>query len=91
MELYRRGELSERSLRLALGLSRLQVDALLKLHGIYLSMRRTTCPPNQNLLPIYAMLVVADTSPLNYLIQLGCIDVLPRAVSADRCAQGSHC
>ena len=24
------------------------------------------------------MLVVADTSPLNYLIQLGCIDVLPR-------------
>ena len=38
VELYRRGELTERSLRLALGLSRLEVDALLKRHGIYLSM-----------------------------------------------------
>ena len=80
VELYRQGQLSHGKLAESLGLSRYETDAVLKRHNVTEDLvdsrgtRRAGQRPAQVARP---MIVVSDTTPLNYLILIGQQDVLP--------------
>ena len=55
-----------------LGLARIELDGFLKAHGIYQEYTVEDFEQEQQ------ALIIADTGPVNYLIQIGHIELLPR-------------
>ena len=78
--LYRRGMLSHHKLATALGLGRLELEHVLKEHHVTEDLITVEEYDEQMRVGSKAdgrMIIVTDTSPLNYLILIGIDDVLP--------------
>lgn len=81
LEELKAGRITEPELGRMLGLARLQIDGFLKTHGVYEDYTLEDLSRNGKLLKNWGSnpvrLVIADTGPVNYLILIGHIELLP--------------
>ncbi len=84
VELYRLDKLTHYELSTALGISRLETETVFKKHGV------TEDLPTEQEIQAAArsprkfqarMTAISDTTPLNYLVLIGAVDVLPQLFS----------